>query len=99
MNYLVEAPDALDLHKDIKRRTNKATRKGTGQSKSGYKAQAWLKYQLPGHDFVGTSAWNQDYVDSAASYCTVPHTLSCDLASKDRPDGIQYRVGLHKVSL
>lgn len=100
MNYVLEAPNARDLRSDIKRRSRKAMRKqSTEQSKSAYKSQAWLKYHLPGHDVVGTAAWNQDQVDSAASYCTVPTTVSCDLASKDRPDGIQYRVGLHQVCL
>ena len=46
---------------------------------------------------MGSSAWNQEYLDSAASYNTVPMAMSLDLASKDRPDGIQYRVGLHQV--
>lgn len=98
LNYLIEAPNARDLHRVIRRRSSRAMRRSnTEQSKPAYKAQAWLRYHLPGHDLVGTTAWNQEYVDSAASYCTVPHTVSCDLASTDRPDGIQYRVGLHQV--
>ena len=98
LNYVIEAPNAKDVHCGIKQKSRRALKRGSAeQSKSAYKSQAWLKYHLPGHDVVGTAAWNQDYVDSAASYCTVPTTVSCDLASKDRPDGIQYRVGLHQV--
>ena len=67
--------------------------------KPALKSQATAKYQLPGHEVVGTAAWNQDCLDSAANYTTVPMSMSLDLQSKDRPEGLQYRVGVHQVSL
>eukprot|EP00884_Botryococcus_braunii_P003685 jgi/Botrbrau1/13317/Bobra.0315s0015.1 len=57
-----------------------------------------LQHSMPGHELVATAAVNQEYVDSAMAYCAVPLAVSVDLASKDRPDGIQYRVGLHHAS-
>ncbi len=50
-----------------------------------------------GHDLVGSIAWNEEALDSAASYCRVPMSSSLDLASHIRQDGIQYRVGIHQV--
>ena len=50
-----------------------------------------------GHDLVGSIAWNEEALDSAASYCRVPMSSSVDLASHTRQDGIQYRVGIHQV--
>lgn len=99
LNWVLEAPNAHDLCDSIKNKAGKGTKKRhAGRSKSALKSQAWAKYQLPGHDLVASTAWNQEYLDSAANYSTVPMALSLDLASKDRPDGIQYRVGLHQVS-
>ena len=51
-----------------------------------------------GHDLVGSIAWNEQALDSAAAYCRVPMSSSVDLASQTRQDGIQYRVGVHQVS-
>lgn len=100
LNYVFEAPNAEDLRHSIKRRLGKASHESRSEhNRIPPKGQAWAKYHLPGHDLVGTAAWGQEYVDSTTSYCTVPMTMSCDLASKDRPDGIQYRVGMHQVSL
>jgi hypothetical protein len=98
LNWVLEAPNAHDLCDSIENKAGKGTKKRhAGRSKPALKSQAWAKYQLPGHDLVGSTAWNQEYLDSAANYSTVPMALSLDLASKDRPDGIQYRVGLHQV--
>ena len=62
-----------------------------------YRAALWAKQALPGHDLTANASWNAASLDSSASYCQVPLTLALDLSSKDRPDGIQYRVGLHQV--
>ena len=98
MNYVLEAPNAQDLRSEFQATSSGATEKGhKAGRRPAVKSQAWAKYQLPGHDLVGSSAWNQEHLDSAASYNTVPMAMSLDLASKDRPDGIQYRVGLHQV--
>ena len=43
--------------------------------------------------WFGSIAWNEEALDSAASYCRVPMSSSLDLASHIRQDGIQYRVG------
>ena len=51
-----------------------------------------------GHDLVGSIAWNEQALDSAAAYCRVPMSSSVDLASQTRQDGIQYRVGIHQAS-
>ena len=51
-----------------------------------------------GHDLVGSIAWNEQALDSAAAYCRVPMSSSVDLASQTRQDGIQYRVGVHQAS-
>ena len=42
-------------------------------------------------------AWNEENLDSAAAYCRVPLASALDLASQDRADGIQYRVGVYQV--
>lgn len=63
-----------------------------------YRAALWAKQTLPGHDLTANASWNAASLDSSASYCQVPLTLALDLSSKDRPDGIQYRVGLHQTS-
>lgn len=101
LNYVLEAPNAQDLRSELQA-TSSGGHHPTGKGRkagrqAAVKSQVWAKYQLPGHDLVGSSAWNQEYLDSAASYNTVPMAMSLDLASKDRPDGIQYRVGLHQV--
>ncbi|KAL3142995.1 hypothetical protein ABBQ38_003276 [Trebouxia sp. C0009 RCD-2024] len=99
LNYVLEAPNAEDLRSEFKATSSEAKGRDRKAGKQpAVKSQAWAKYQLPGHDLVGSAAWNQEYVDSAASYNTVPMAMSLDLASKDRPDGIQYRAGLHQVS-
>lgn len=40
---------------------------------------------------------SQEYLDGAAEYCLVPLTLTLDVLSDDRSDGLQYRMGLHHV--
>lgn len=60
-------------------------------------ARVWLKRALPGHDLRAAVGWQGDAVDSAACYVTMPMTASIDLASKERNDGLQYQLGLHKV--
>ena len=54
---------------------------------------------MQGMTWSGVWAWNEEALDSAASYCRVPMSSSLDLASHTRQDGIQYRVGLHQVCL
>lgn len=61
------------------------------------RAHGSLRYSLPGHDLTATLGYNQDYVDSSGEYAHVPLAASLDLASQYRPDGLQYRVGLHQV--
>ena len=39
----------------------------------------------------------QDMVDSSGSYTAVPSQSSVDFVSKQRSDGLQYRVGIHHV--
>lgn len=56
-----------------------------------------LRAALPGHDITASVGSNLDYVDSAGEYARVPLTLSLDLASHDRLDGLQYKVGVHQV--
>lgn len=98
LNYVLEAPNAEDLRSEFKATSSEAKGRDRKAGKQpAVKSQAWAKYQLPGHDLVGSAAWNQEHVDSAACYNTVPMAMSLDLASKDRPDGIQYRAGLHQV--
>ena len=41
----------------------------------------------------------QEHVDSSALYDSIPLTATLDVKSKDRPDGLQYRAGLHYVRL
>jgi len=57
-----------------------------------------LASRLPGgHEAsLGVSAGN-DYVDAASSSSRVPLVLTADLAARPREDGIQYRVGVHRV--
>ena len=69
----------------------------TSGDEAPYRAALWAKQTLPGHDLTANASWNAASLDSSASYCQVPLTLALDLSSKDRPDGIQYRVGLHQV--
>ena len=69
----------------------------TSGEEAPYRAALWAKQTLPGHDLTANASWNAASLDSSASYCQVPLTLALDLSSKDRPDGIQYRVGLHQV--
>ena len=69
----------------------------TPEEEAPYRAALWAKQTLPGHDLTANASWNAASLDSSASCCQVPLTLALDLSSKDRPDGIQYRVGLHQV--
>jgi hypothetical protein len=62
------------------------------------RGKATLKHQFAGHDFVATLALNEEYLDSAAAYSMVPLSSSLDMASQDREDGIQYRVGINQVA-
>lgn len=43
---------------------------------------------VAGHKRVGSAAWNQESLDSTASYNTVPMAMSLDLASQDSRYGI-----------
>lgn len=61
------------------------------------KGRTWVKHQVAGHDVLAAVAFNEEFLDSAAAYCRVPLCGSLDLASQDRQDGIQYRVGIHHV--
>lgn len=61
------------------------------------KGRTWLKHQVAGHNLLASLAWNEEYLDSAAAYCRVPLSSSLDMASQNRQDGIQYRVGVHHV--
>lgn len=58
---------------------------------------ASLRCVLPGHDLTATAGYNLQYVDSTGDVSHVPLAVSLDLASHDRQDGLQYRVGLHQV--
>ena len=58
---------------------------------------ASLRCVLPGHDLTATAGYNLQYVDSTGDVSHVPLAISLDLASHDRQDGLQYRVGLHQV--
>lgn len=60
-------------------------------------AHASLRCVLPGHDLTATAGYNLQYVDSTGDVSHVPLAVSLDLASHDRQDGLQYRVGLHQV--
>ncbi|CAL8462881.1 g2415 [Coccomyxa elongata] len=62
------------------------------------KGRTWLKHQVAGHNLLASLAWNEEYLDSAAAYCRVPLSSSLDVASQNRQDGIQYRVGVHHVA-
>lgn len=62
-----------------------------------YTAHAALRCAMPGHDLTATAGYNLQYVDSAGDVSHVPLAVSLDLASHDRADGLQYRVGLHQV--
>ncbi|PRW57399.1 TRIGALACTOSYLDIACYLGLYCEROL chloroplastic [Chlorella sorokiniana] len=59
---------------------------------------ASLRFALPGHDLTATAGYNLQYVDSTGDVSHVPLAVSLDLASHDRQDGLQYRVGLHQVT-
>ncbi|PSC71107.1 rRNA-processing EFG1 [Micractinium conductrix] len=63
-----------------------------------YTAHAVLRCALPGHDLSATAGYNLQYVDSSGDVAHVPLAASLDLASHDRQDGLQYRVGLHQVT-
>lgn len=60
-------------------------------------AHATLRYALPGHDLSATAGYNLQYADSTGDVAHAPLAVSLDLASHDRQDGLQYRVGLHQV--
>jgi hypothetical protein len=60
-------------------------------------AHATLRYGLPGHDLSATAGYNLRYADNTGDVAHVPLAVSLDLASHDRQDGLQYRVGLHQV--
>lgn len=99
LNGVVEAPDAAHLWTagrllaagDVQGAATTLSAADTAA------ARVWLKRALPGHDLRAAVAWQGDAVDSAACYVTMPITASIDLASKERTDGLQYQLGLHKV--
>ena len=41
----------------------------------------------------------QDMADSSGCYTAVPSQTSVDFLSKQRSDGLQYRVGIHHVRI
>ena len=62
------------------------------------RASAKLAARLPGgHEAAFSLSAGNDYVDAAASSSRVPLVLVADLAALPRDDGIQYRVGVHRV--
>jgi len=61
-------------------------------------AHGTLRLSLPGHDLSATVGRNMDYVESSGDYARVPLAVSLDLSSLDRPDGLQYRLGLYQVT-
>jgi hypothetical protein len=64
-----------------------------------WRSHTTLRCVLPGHDLSATAGYNLQYVDSTGDVSHVPLAVSLDLASHDRQDGLQYRVGLHQVRL
>jgi hypothetical protein len=61
------------------------------------RGHATLRCALPGHDLSATAGVGLPYLDSTGEAARVPLAVSLDLASHDRGDGLQYRVGLHQV--
>eukprot|EP00887_Chlorella_sp_A99_P007649 scaffold20.g7649.t1 len=62
-----------------------------------YRAHASLRCALPGHDLTATVGYRQEYVDASGDYAHVPLAAALHLATRDRGDGLQYRVGLHQA--
>ena len=82
------------------RRAERATAAGGGAQGwdlEPYRAHANLRLALPGHDLTATLGYNQEYLDCSGDFAHVPLAVALDLSSRDRGDGLQYRVGLHQV--
>ena len=93
MNGLLEAPSLADIQAALP-----GGREGRDPATiNPLKGRVWAKQDIPGHHLIATGARNQEYLDRHGVYHAVPSTLSFDFASKDRQDGIQYRLGVHKV--
>jgi hypothetical protein len=98
-NGVVEAPDALllrdTLHPPEGQQHSLNT---TAIDEECCAAHGSLRLALPGHDLSATVGRNMDYVESSGDYARVPLAVSLDLSSLDRPDGLQYRLGLYQVT-
>ncbi len=99
INGVVEVPDGAQLV-DIGRMVIQGNWQGALSACGApdtAAARVWLKQALPGHDLRAALGWQAESLDSAACYVTTPLSASVDLASKERNDGLQYQLGLHKV--
>ena len=95
LNGLLEAPSLADVQAALP-----GGKEGRDPASiRPLKGRIWAKQDIPGHHLLASSARHQQYLDRHGRYHAVPSTLSFDFASKDRQDGIQYRLGVHKVSL
>ncbi|KAK9866729.1 hypothetical protein WJX84_000719 [Apatococcus fuscideae] len=94
VNGLLEAPSLADIQAALP-----GGREGRDPATiNPLKGRVWAKQDIPGHHLIATGARNQEYLDRHGVYHAVPSTLSFDFASKDRQDGIQYRLGVHKAA-
>lgn len=91
LNGVVDVPDPSLLHPIVDgNRRGQVIEQATA-------CHLTLRAALPGHDVTASVGSNLDYVDSAGEYARVPLAMSLDLASQDRADGLQYKVGVHQV--
>ncbi|KAH7622361.1 hypothetical protein NADE_004948 [Nannochloris sp. 'desiccata'] len=113
-NGVVEAPDALLLRDTFYPKEGRQSLQGISSRNSIGIADVsssssppdeeccathgTLRLSLPGHDLSATVGRNMDYVESSGDYARVPLAVSLDLSSLDRPDGLQYRLGLYQVT-
>jgi hypothetical protein len=107
-NGVVEAPDALLLrdtfyqankgHQDSNSTDARTVSSSPPVDEDCCAAHGSLRLSLPGHDLSATVGRNMDYVESSGDYARVPLAVSLDLSSLDRPDGLQYRLGLYQVT-
>ena len=97
----MEATDLEDAAEAFRARRGTSQQEpsaAAGAEQHPISSRVHLQQQLPGHTVRAVLARDCTYVDSAVSNTVVPLAMSFDVLSKDRPDGIQYRAGLHKVS-
>jgi hypothetical protein len=106
-NGVVEAPDALLLRDTLYPPEGQQNQQSTvvapttaaaALDEECCAAHGTLRLSLPGHDLSATVGRNMDYVESSGDYARVPFAVSLDLSSLDRPDGLQYRMGLYQVT-